>query len=291
THADAIVGAKYLNTVAIQNRKLALGVPKPHAAEAVGKFNDHTCLGKVVAATVRGPDTVGQAVQTVTAKRYPHSSAVILCDRLEEARRTGHLFGQVNADQTTIDETPETICCAEPDSLVRTAAYESHISAPCEFPRLNLAVRNTKELRPVCACHDPHRPLVICGHRKVCTIVLWELLSDQRAIEEPVDATLLAKPDIAFAIDQLRKKVRIQVVSFRITGRSLIKGIGNACGCSYVQHDWLCSGYPDALGSVDNLIRRLPKYWIGRREIGRMASGFVEKLPTLTARYDPSIGV
>src|SRR5262249_38631136 len=113
---------------------------------------------------------------------------------------------------------------AEPDSLVRTAVCESYNSA-LRIPRLNLAVRDTEELGVLCSCCDPHRPLVIGGHSKISTLVLWQLLSDQRGIEESMDAVLLAKPDVSFAIDQLGKKVGIQIVSFRITGRRIIKHI------------------------------------------------------------------
>src|SRR6516225_7339937 len=106
-------------------------------------------------------------------------------------------------------------------------------------------------------------------------------------------AIVRAKPDTAFAIDQLRSIVRTQIVGFRITGRSLIKRIDSPVPCRHAQQDlpWHLLDYPDTVGSVDNLGRLSPEYWIGRGEIAGIASGFVEKLLTFRARHHPSIGV
>src|SRR5215469_4344400 len=101
--------------VTIQNRKLALGVAKPHAAQAVGELNHHACLRKVLAAAIGGPHSIGQTVQAVTSERNPHSSAAILCDCLEVRSLIGHLFGQINSYQTVTDQTPETRFHAEPN--------------------------------------------------------------------------------------------------------------------------------------------------------------------------------
>jgi len=105
-----------------------------------------------------------------------------------------------------------------------------------------------------------------------------------------MDALLLAKPDIAFAIDQLRSIVRIQIVSFRITGRHVIKHIRESPPCIQPQHA-ACWENPNAVGSVDNLLRPVPQYWISRWQIARITSGFVEKLLTFRTRHDHSIGV
>src|SRR5262245_47722129 len=93
THADAIVAAKYLNVVTIQNRKLVLGTPKPHAAETVRELDQRARSANVLTTAIGCPDTIGQAVQAVTSQRDPHSSAVILCDCLEEGRLISNLIG------------------------------------------------------------------------------------------------------------------------------------------------------------------------------------------------------
>src|SRR5262245_4304718 len=118
--ADAVVAAKYLDTIPIQNRKLALGGSKPHAAQAVGKLDHDPRLGKVVTTAIGCPETISQAVQAVTSERDPHSAAGVLCDCLEEGNLISNLLGQVNSNETTIGQTPETVCSADPESLVGT---------------------------------------------------------------------------------------------------------------------------------------------------------------------------
>src|SRR5262245_29599818 len=172
-HADAIVGAKYLNMIAIQNRKLALGVSKPYAAEAVRELDHYACLRKILTTAIGCPDAIGQAVQAVTSERHPHSSAAILRDCLEECGLIAHLPGHVNSNPHDLDQTPQTVCSADPESLVRTTVCECHESA-LRSARLNdLAVRDTEQLGAICACGDPYRTVVIGGHSKVCALVLW----------------------------------------------------------------------------------------------------------------------
>src|SRR6516162_5178605 len=107
--------------VAIQNRKLALGVPKPHAPTAVGELNHHACLRKVLAAAVGCPHPVGQAVQAVASERDPHSSLAILSNSLEKGGLIRHLFWKFDANQIGTNQVPESARSAKPDSLVRTA--------------------------------------------------------------------------------------------------------------------------------------------------------------------------
>src|SRR6516225_2836386 len=112
--------------VAIQNSKLALGVPKPHPAEVVGEFNHHACLRKILATAIGCPHTIGQAVQAVTSERNPHSSLAILGNGLEKMSLIRHLFRKVNANQFGTDQVPESAISAEPDRFVRAPVGESH---------------------------------------------------------------------------------------------------------------------------------------------------------------------
>ena len=69
-----------------------------------------------------------------------------------------------------------------------------------------------------------------------------------------MDALLIAKPDIAFAIDQFFGHVRIRVKSFRITERCIVKSLGQPLTCSQAKDDGGPEGQnPDALGSINNL--------------------------------------
>src|SRR5262249_9774661 len=98
----------------------------PHAAEDVSKFNeDHTCLAKVVVATVRVPTAVGQAIQAVTSERDPHVSAAILCDRLQEESLISNFFWQVYSNYMPIHKSPEASIPSQPESPIGTTVGES----------------------------------------------------------------------------------------------------------------------------------------------------------------------
>src|SRR5262249_51985124 len=145
-----------------------------------------------------------------------------------------------------IDQTPEPMCRADPESLVRTAVCESN-QAALGLASINLAVRDTDEPGVLGARGDPHRSLVVGGHCKVCAFVLRQFLSDQPAIEEPMDSLLVREPDIALAIDQLRVDIGTEIVCLRILGGGRVDDIGEAAACFGPQQDRFGWDDPDAV--------------------------------------------
>src|ERR1700741_1866472 len=126
-HAKTIARTEYLDSVAVQHGQVTLGVAKPHAAQAVGEFNHHPCLGKVFAAPIRCPNAVCEPIQSVASERNPEPSESILGNRLQEKSLIRHFTGEVDLNQIATHKRPETPSPAEPKGLIRCAVGKSRI--------------------------------------------------------------------------------------------------------------------------------------------------------------------
>src|ERR1700739_4995275 len=125
THAEAIARTEYLDSVAIQHGQGTLGVAKPPAAQAVGEFRHHPCLGKVLAATIRCPNAVCESIQSVASERNPEPSESILGNRLQEKSMIRHSAGEVDSHQLSTHKMPEPPSPADPNRLIRCGQGQS----------------------------------------------------------------------------------------------------------------------------------------------------------------------
>src|ERR1700757_343340 len=124
-HAKTIARTEYLDSVAVQHGQGTLGVAKPHAAQAVGEFNHHPCLGKVLAAPIRCPNAVCESIQSVASERNPEPSESILGNRLQEESLIRHFAGEGDSNQMATYKIPEPPSPAEPKRLIRCVVGES----------------------------------------------------------------------------------------------------------------------------------------------------------------------